>query len=92
LVDTYVTDTDGTGIVHQAPAFGEDDYRIAIAHGVLRNDELPPCPIDDKGHFTSEAPDFQGLYVKVWSILIPAPDIVFGDIHARQRMNLSRKR
>ncbi|KAJ2917778.1 hypothetical protein MD484_g2625, partial [Candolleomyces efflorescens] len=64
LVDTYVTDADGTGIVHQAPAFGEDDYRIAIAHGVLRNDELPPCPIDDKGHFTSEVPDFQGLHVK----------------------------
>ncbi|RXW11587.1 hypothetical protein EST38_g14268 [Candolleomyces aberdarensis] len=64
LVDTYVTDADGTGIVHQAPAFGEDDYRIAISHGVLRPDELPPCPIDDKGHFTSEVPDFEGLHVK----------------------------
>ncbi|KAF9010556.1 tRNA synthetases class I-domain-containing protein [Cyathus striatus] len=64
LVDTYVTDADGTGIVHQAPAFGEDDYRIAISHGVLLPDEMPPCPIDDKGHFTKEVPDFAGLHVK----------------------------
>lgn len=64
LVDTYVTDADGTGIVHQAPAFGEDDHRIAIAHGVLRPDELPPCPIDDSGVFTKEVPDFAGLHVK----------------------------
>ncbi|KAF8160771.1 tRNA synthetases class I-domain-containing protein [Crassisporium funariophilum] len=64
LVDTYVTDADGTGIVHQAPAFGEDDHRIAIAHGVLRADEMPPCPIDDRGIFTQEVPDFVGLHVK----------------------------
>ncbi|KAJ6625474.1 tRNA synthetases class I-domain-containing protein [Mycena sp. CBHHK59/15] len=64
VVDTYVTDTDGTGIVHQAPAFGEDDYRIAIANGVLRPDEMPPCPIDDAGRFTKEVPDFEGLNVK----------------------------
>lgn len=30
LVDTYVTDDSGTGIVHQAPAFGEDDYRYQV--------------------------------------------------------------
>jgi len=60
-----VTDADGTGIVHQAPAFGEDDHRIAIANGVLRSDEMPPCPIDDSGHFTKEVPDFVGLHVKV---------------------------
>ncbi|KAF5380477.1 hypothetical protein D9615_004551 [Tricholomella constricta] len=64
VVDTYVTDADGTGIVHQAPAFGEDDHRIAISNGVLRTDEMPPCPIDDKGHFTKEVPDFVGLNVK----------------------------
>ncbi|KAF9529218.1 tRNA synthetases class I-domain-containing protein [Crepidotus variabilis] len=64
LVDTYVTDADGTGIVHQAPAFGEDDYRISMAHGVLRLDEMPPCPIDDRGIFTKQVPDFEGLHVK----------------------------
>jgi isoleucyl-tRNA synthetase len=63
-VDTYVTDKDGTGIVHQAPGFGEDDHRIALAYEVI-NDEMPPCPIDDAGRFTSEVPDFVGQYVKV---------------------------
>jgi isoleucyl-tRNA synthetase len=65
IVDTYVTDSDGTGIVHQAPAFGEDDHRISISHGILQADEMPPCPIDDRGHFTSQVPDFAGLHVKV---------------------------
>ncbi|EGN99871.1 hypothetical protein SERLA73DRAFT_88601 [Serpula lacrymans var. lacrymans S7.3] len=64
LVDTYVTDADGTGIVHQAPAFGDDDHRIAIANGVLRPDEMPPCPVDETGKFTNEVPDFAGVYVK----------------------------
>ncbi|KAI0049465.1 isoleucine-tRNA ligase [Auriscalpium vulgare] len=64
VVDTYVTDDSGTGIVHQAPAFGEEDHRIALAHGVLRPDETPPCPIDDSGKFTDEVPDFSGQYVK----------------------------
>ncbi|KAI0318329.1 isoleucine-tRNA ligase [Amylostereum chailletii] len=54
LVDTYVTDENGTGIVHQAPAFGEDDHRVAMAHGVLRPEDTPPCPIDDSGRFTDE--------------------------------------
>ena len=65
LIDQYVKADEGTGIVHQAPAFGEDDHRIAIAHGVLRPEDMPPCPIDDAGRFTSEVPDFQGQHVKV---------------------------
>ena len=64
MTDQYVTGADGTGIVHQAPAFGEDDYRIAIANNVISPEELPPCPIDDVGRFTKEVPDFQGQYVK----------------------------
>ncbi|KAJ3524394.1 hypothetical protein NM688_g8571 [Phlebia brevispora] len=64
LNDTYVTAEDGTGIVHQAPAFGEDDHRIAIANGILRADEMPPCPVDDAGRFTKEVPDFVGQHVK----------------------------
>ncbi|OCF60579.1 isoleucine-tRNA ligase [Kwoniella mangroviensis CBS 10435] len=64
LSDTYVTDTSGTGIVHQAPAFGEDDHRIAVAHNVVRDDEIPPCPIDESGKFTAEVPEYQGKHVK----------------------------
>lgn len=70
VTDSYVTSGDGTGIVHQAPGFGEDDHRVAIAHGVLREDEMPPVPIDDAGKFTAEVPDFQGMYIKVRSLIL----------------------
>ena len=63
--DPYVTATSGTGIVSNAPAFGDDDHRIAIAHGIVRKDEMPPCPIDERGIFTEEVSDFKGVYVKV---------------------------
>eukprot|EP00560_Eucampia_antarctica_P004551 CAMPEP_0197833640 /NCGR_PEP_ID=MMETSP1437-20131217/19651_1 /TAXON_ID=49252 ORGANISM="Eucampia antarctica, Strain CCMP1452" /NCGR_SAMPLE_ID=MMETSP1437 /ASSEMBLY_ACC=CAM_ASM_001096 /LENGTH=1171 /DNA_ID=CAMNT_0043437819 /DNA_START=90 /DNA_END=3602 /DNA_ORIENTATION=+ len=64
LSDNYVTDDAGTGIVHQAPAFGEDDYRVCIAHGVIvKGDELP-CPVDSNGLFTEEIHPVKGLHVK----------------------------
>ena len=66
MTDTYVTDEDGTGIVHQAPAFGEDDHRVALEHGIVRPEDMPPCPIDDAGRFTAEVTDFAGQNVKVW--------------------------
>lgn len=64
LNDTYVTSDSGTGIVHQAPAFGDDDHRVAIAHGVISKDEFPPCPIDGSGRYTDEVPDYKGIHVK----------------------------
>lgn len=64
LNDTYVTSDSGTGIVHQAPAFGDDDHRVAIAHGVIDKDEAPPCPIDESGRFTDEVPEYKGQHVK----------------------------
>ena len=39
LSDAFVTTEEGTGIVHLAPAFGEDDYRVAAAAGIFRGDE-----------------------------------------------------
>ena len=57
-VDNYVTMSDGTGIVHIAPAFGEDDSRIG------RNYDLPFVQfVDGKGNMTEETP-FAGLFVK----------------------------
>ena len=64
VADTYVTDTAGTGIVQQAPAFGEDDYRIAIRFGIVSEGELPPCPLDESGRFTSQVPPYEGQYLK----------------------------
>lgn len=69
LADEYVTNESGTGIVHQAPAFGEDDHRIALAHDIISADEMPPCPINESGIFTNEVPDFAGQYVKVRSCI-----------------------
>ncbi|MDR2212885.1 MAG: isoleucine--tRNA ligase, partial [Pseudomonadales bacterium] len=60
MADDYVTTDSGTGIVHQAPAFGEDDYRVMRQHGV----NAAPCPIDFEGKFTAEVGDYQGQYVK----------------------------
>lgn len=62
--DGYVTSDSGTGIVHQAPAFGEDDYRVCLAHGVIVKGGNVPCPVDDDGCFTDEVSDFKGIHVK----------------------------
>lgn len=35
IADNYVTDDSGTGIVHCAPAFGEDDYRVCIEYKII---------------------------------------------------------
>lgn len=64
LSDDYVTDSDGTGVVHQAPAFGEDDHRVCIANKVIEADKPIPCPVDDDGKFTTPVTDFEGLYIK----------------------------
>ncbi|ORX61636.1 isoleucyl-tRNA synthetase [Hesseltinella vesiculosa] len=64
VVDSYVTDSSGTGIVQNAPAFGEDDYRVCVAHGVIAVDGFLPLPLDESGVFTDECPDFAGMYIK----------------------------
>ena len=64
LSDNYVTDDAGTGIVHQAPAFGEDDYRVCLAHGVIVKGGELPCPVDGNGLFTDKVPPVKGLHVK----------------------------
>ncbi|KAK7430947.1 hypothetical protein QQZ08_002476 [Neonectria magnoliae] len=60
----YVEAGQGTGLVHQAPAFGQEDYDAATAAGVITPERLPPCPVDDKGCFTSEVPEYAGQHVK----------------------------
>ncbi|CAD6220355.1 GSCOCG00005016001-RA-CDS [Cotesia congregata] len=64
LNDTYVTSETGTGIVHQAPYFGEDDYRCNLQAGIITKDQEPICPVDSCGKFTDPVRDFKGLYVK----------------------------
>jgi len=64
VVDGYVTSESGTGVVHQAPAFGEDDYRVCLAQGVIGKGTNVPCPVDSNGRFTEEVRDFVGKHVK----------------------------
>lgn len=65
LTDEYVSTEAGTCIVHQAPAFGEDDNRVCLKHGVIKKDGTGMvCPIDDNGCYTDEVPDFKGVHVK----------------------------
>lgn len=64
LCDNYVTEGSGSGIVHQAPYFGEDDYRVCLANKVITRDQEIVCPLDAEGKFTSEVTDFAGQYVK----------------------------
>lgn len=64
LVDGYVTSESGTGVVHQAPYFGEDDFRINLAYGIISRDQEPVCPVDDAGRFKAPVSHFQGVHVK----------------------------
>jgi isoleucyl-tRNA synthetase len=58
LLGDFVQEGDGTGIVHMAPGFGEDDQIICQANNI----ELV-CPVDSGGKFTSEIRDLEGIQV-----------------------------
>ncbi|WP_245621836.1 isoleucine--tRNA ligase [Corynebacterium lactis] len=58
LIADYVTTEDGTGIVHQAPAFGEDDMNTCNDYGI---DVI--IPVDMDGKFTSQVPEYAGELV-----------------------------
>ena len=63
--DDYVTSDSGTGVVHQAPAYGEDDYRVCLSGGVVAKGGMLPDPVDANGCFCHPvtAP-FAGKHVK----------------------------
>ena len=55
----FVSTEEGTGIVHCAPGFGEDDYEL------LKGTEVPTvCPVDAEGRFIDPVEDYKGLFVK----------------------------
>src|SRR3954464_4659576 len=59
LLADFVTTDEGTGLVHTAIAFGEDDFRLGEQYGIkLQN------PVDDRGRFDERIKDFQGQFVK----------------------------
>ncbi len=58
LAGDFVTTEEGTGIVHTAPGFGEDDQRVSEANGIA-----VVCPVDDQARFTEEVGGYAGLQV-----------------------------
>ena len=59
VCDTYVTLTDGTGVVHIAPAFGQDDYNVGKNYG------LPVLSlVNEQGKFDKRCPELDGLFIK----------------------------
>lgn len=64
IADNYVTDDSGTGIVHCAPAFGEDDYRVCLENQIISKGENLIVAVDDDGLFTGKITDFSSCYVK----------------------------
>lgn len=55
----FVTDTDGTGIAHEAPEFGDVDFQLAKQEGIFIT-----SAIDEAGKYTAQVPDYQGtLYI-----------------------------
>ncbi|MGA0067846.1 MAG: isoleucine--tRNA ligase [Miltoncostaeaceae bacterium] len=75
VLSDFVTTDDGTGIVHIAPAFGEDDMRAAREHGLDA-----PNPVDRQGLFTSKVPLAEGQFVK------DADRALITDLEARGRV------
>lgn len=64
ICDDYVKSDSGTGIVHQAPAHGEDDLRVCLYYNVLKIDEVGNfCPVDDCGLYTDVIYDYKNMYV-----------------------------
>lgn len=69
IIGDFVTTEDGTGVVHTAPTFGADDFRVAQQHGIPaimvldENGKEMPL-VDRKGRFVSEVTDFALEYVK----------------------------
>ncbi|WP_395463004.1 isoleucine--tRNA ligase [Wolbachia endosymbiont of Cantharis cryptica] len=58
FVADYVTEEDGTGVVHTAPGFGEEDFCLCQIHNIPAI-----CPIDNSGKFTAEVSDLVSVHV-----------------------------
>ncbi|MEX0932923.1 MAG: isoleucine--tRNA ligase [Candidatus Pacearchaeota archaeon] len=58
ILGDFVSSEEGTGIVHTAPAFGEEDYEVSKKYGIGIVQ-----PVDEKGKFTKEVKDFEGMFV-----------------------------
>ncbi|KAK8518191.1 hypothetical protein V6N13_027669 [Hibiscus sabdariffa] len=65
IADNYVTDDSGTGIVHCAPAFGEDDYRVCTENQIINKGENLIVAVDDDGCFTGKISTLMGSMLRM---------------------------
>ncbi|XP_077301443.1 uncharacterized protein LOC143922040 [Arctopsyche grandis] len=79
ISDSFVSDSNGSGIVHCAPAFGEEDYKVFVAKQLISQNDEVPCPVDENGCFTLGK--YKGIYVKDLN------KIILEDIKDRVLMN-----
>jgi isoleucyl-tRNA synthetase len=79
IAGTFVTTDAGTGVVHCAPGFGEEDYKACLAGGLVTPGEIV-MPVDDDGKFKDVVADFKGLYIK------DADALIIKDLKDRQRL------
>ncbi len=61
---SFVTSTDGTGVVHIAPSFGGDDYTICLESGLIQKDSKLFLPLDVNGYVTQDIPEMAGSFYK----------------------------
>jgi isoleucyl-tRNA synthetase len=75
----YVTSEAGTGIVHNSPGYGDDDYKVGVQYNLIDADN-PLGPIDEDGVFTNAFPLTAGLH------FIKANPIIINDLKGKGRM------
>jgi isoleucyl-tRNA synthetase len=62
--DNYVTETDGTGLVHLAPAYGLDDHRVCLSNGLITKESKLFQPLDTNGYVSGDIPELKGMFYK----------------------------
>jgi isoleucyl-tRNA synthetase len=79
LTADFVTATTGTGLVHMAPGFGEDDFNVCVANKIVTERDVP-VPLDPSGRFVAPVTDYLGMHVKA------ADDKICEDVKKKGRL------
>ncbi len=80
LGGAFVSTGEGTGVVHLAPGFGEDDHEVCTAAGIAA-----VCPVDTRGRFTADVPPYHGMHV------FDANQRIIDDLHANGHLVASER-
>ena len=64
VADDYVSDKDGTGIVHISAPYGEDDYRVCLENNIITKETKLFQPLDVNGYVSNDIPELKGMFYK----------------------------